>query len=333
MIKRIIQKIKREVSFFKSRIKDVGFRFGVIKKPILSVKKSMLLYHGIDTVGNLQFNTKFISQERLREQLSYLKKNADIVSIDAYFKTKEENITRPQICITFDDGFENNLTHALPVLEELNIPATIFITTAQQQQQDVLWADYLDLSTPHTPKELTIGNVALSKKRSLLRLSNGVSYKAWLKNQPWKRKEEMFLALKDYEAFWKTEKFASYWRLLNESQLKTLANHPLITLGTHGVTHDNLGSIDIVDAKKELVVSKKYLEQITEQPINFIAFPDGSYTRALIFETENLGYIGQLAVDYLFDEDNTDSRIENRLGINPYTSWDNQVIAINKGGY
>ncbi len=32
--------------------------------------------------------------------------------------------------LTFDDGYENNLTHALPVMKELNVPGTIFLSTA-----------------------------------------------------------------------------------------------------------------------------------------------------------------------------------------------------------
>lgn len=33
---------------------------------------------------------------------------------------------RPRVCVTFDDAFANLLDHALPVLHELRIPATIF---------------------------------------------------------------------------------------------------------------------------------------------------------------------------------------------------------------
>ena len=44
---------------------------------------------------------------------------------------------RKTFVVTFDDGYENNLTQALPILELLGIPATIFLATA-----------YLDSSVP-----------------------------------------------------------------------------------------------------------------------------------------------------------------------------------------
>ncbi len=34
---------------------------------------------------------------------------------------------RPRVCVTFDDGFENLLENAVPVLERLAVPATIFV--------------------------------------------------------------------------------------------------------------------------------------------------------------------------------------------------------------
>jgi peptidoglycan/xylan/chitin deacetylase (PgdA/CDA1 family) len=41
-----------------------------------------------------------------------------------------EPIPRGAIAVTFDDGYENNLHSALPVLEDLRVPATIFLATA-----------------------------------------------------------------------------------------------------------------------------------------------------------------------------------------------------------
>jgi len=35
--------------------------------------------------------------------------------------------TPPRVCVTFDDGFENLLANAVPVLEQLGVPATLFV--------------------------------------------------------------------------------------------------------------------------------------------------------------------------------------------------------------
>jgi peptidoglycan/xylan/chitin deacetylase (PgdA/CDA1 family) len=61
------------------------------------------------------------------------------------------------VCVTFDDGYHDNLEHAFPVLRELSIPATLFIPTAvidgavrmywyEQQPRLVSWAELRDIS-------------------------------------------------------------------------------------------------------------------------------------------------------------------------------------------
>lgn len=40
-----------------------------------------------------------------------------------------EPVPREAFAVTFDDGYENLLTHAWPVLRELNVPATVFLAT------------------------------------------------------------------------------------------------------------------------------------------------------------------------------------------------------------
>lgn len=45
----------------------------------------------------------------------------------------------PFICLTFDDGYHDNYTTALPLLKRLNIPFTIYITTGLIDNKIPLW--------------------------------------------------------------------------------------------------------------------------------------------------------------------------------------------------
>lgn len=43
--------------------------------------------------------------------------------------------------VTFDDGYRNNLTQGLPVLQRLGIPATVFVVTQDVGKTNVVWSE------------------------------------------------------------------------------------------------------------------------------------------------------------------------------------------------
>ena len=53
-------------------------------------------------------------------------------------KNFEKN-KRAKISITFDDGYKDNLIHALPILKELNVPATVYVVTKFLKGELSLW--------------------------------------------------------------------------------------------------------------------------------------------------------------------------------------------------
>jgi peptidoglycan/xylan/chitin deacetylase (PgdA/CDA1 family) len=58
--------------------------------------------------------------------------NADVkvVDVDEALRLLAEDMTERFVCVTFDDGYLDNLTNAVPVLERLELPARIYLATA-----------------------------------------------------------------------------------------------------------------------------------------------------------------------------------------------------------
>ena len=50
-----------------------------------------------------------------------------VVQLSDALDLLEQPVREPYVCVTFDDGYLDNLEHGLPILEELEIPATIFV--------------------------------------------------------------------------------------------------------------------------------------------------------------------------------------------------------------
>jgi peptidoglycan/xylan/chitin deacetylase (PgdA/CDA1 family) len=98
-------------------VADVFFNFQEV---------SVLCYHSVDNdEGELT-----MSPSAFDRQLSYLKNHghyfATLDEIVAYAKG-EKKLPRKCVALTFDDGYEDILTQALPILTKYRAPATLFV--------------------------------------------------------------------------------------------------------------------------------------------------------------------------------------------------------------
>lgn len=63
------------------------------------------------------------------EHLSWLAAHTEIVDFADAYRAHDPDPSRPRVAITFDDGYEDNWTHAAPLLDRFAMPATFFVTT------------------------------------------------------------------------------------------------------------------------------------------------------------------------------------------------------------
>jgi len=107
----------------------------------------VIMYHKInDRAGISKLN---VTPESFREQISFLKRHDyNVVELEKLAElVKENKIPYKTIAITFDDGYKNNYTYAYPILKELGIPATIFISPALIGHEGYLtWDQVIEMS-------------------------------------------------------------------------------------------------------------------------------------------------------------------------------------------
>ena len=53
--------------------------------------------------------------------------NVEVVPLWQALDLLERPVTGRYVCLTFDDGYLDTLEHALPVLESVGLPATVFL--------------------------------------------------------------------------------------------------------------------------------------------------------------------------------------------------------------
>ena len=101
----------------------------------------ILMYHRIANIAN---DRNALSPEKFKKQLDYLKKNnfttITMKMLHDYYK---KNISLPNnsVLITFDDGYTDNFTEALPLLLERNMTAAVFPIAGWIGQKN-LWENF-----------------------------------------------------------------------------------------------------------------------------------------------------------------------------------------------
>ncbi|MEO8173843.1 MAG: polysaccharide deacetylase family protein, partial [Sediminibacterium sp.] len=152
-----------------------------------------------------------------------------------------------------------------------------------------------------------------------------------LREMDFDKKKQVMDILGTTEIFFKVPE--DYWLQMTKDEIKAVAASDLITIGSHGFYHNDLGRIPVQEIAWELRASKKFLEELIQKPVTKIAFPYGSYSSDTITEAIGSGYEQLLATEFQFPEDRNNDAIRERMGVNPFISNHNQMYAIIKGKY
>lgn len=322
MLNRISNKISRVK-------KEATFRVFPQLTPIVKQNRNIIyMYHGVDTCGNTEFNTRHTSSLCFEKQIAFFQKYCNIVSVEEFFEERFIK-EKPNIALTFDDGYLNNFLYAKPILEKYRAKATFYITGINQTEDDILWADFINIFSALNNVSFKIREFSFRKDGATYRCESGESIYDIVKNKyaDYDFKTELYSVLKNGSSFKKNKHYDDYWRLMTDEQIKQAAASDIIDIGSHGFYHNNLGTVSLQNAVDELVLSKKYLESLIQRDIGSIAYPDGSYSRELIGAAYEIGFKHQLATDSLLHpEDSADFRIKSRKGIYSCDSCGNQIM-------
>ncbi|MEO7975751.1 polysaccharide deacetylase family protein [Flavobacterium sp.] len=259
-------------------------------------------YHYIRTDFKSKYASIFgLTPNEFKNQLLLLKSQGDFIKpSDLVFNTNEILKSKENFFfITFDDGLKEQFDFALPILEELNIPAIFFINSRNYEEQKV--------STVH---KIHLLRSIISCSEFLQKLPNiffSDSDKITAINT-YKYDNEESAILKyilnfklDFEQQEKIVKnlFDNHFdegEVLNSLYMSKKNLNDLSKkgfLGSHSHSHYPLGLLNSNHIKFELENSKKYLEKLTEAKIEILSYPYGTMetsTNEVAEFAKNAGY-------------------------------------------
>lgn len=279
--------------FFKFTIKKyiyyflANFFFGTPKNS----RGSILCYHRVSGYKNNYFDPNYpliTSVKNFRKQILKIKSKYKIVSLDEFIHHINSNSDEYLVVITFDDGYSDNYDDLLPIVNELQIPVTIFVTTSFLSSEPFIWWYELWSFIKKNEKIIFNGKEnSIKSKKQKIKFFNYISYKIINKKNN-QNVNNLIDHIKNVEVCRLSKSIS-----LKIDQLKLLKQNPYISIGSHSVTHANLSLLNNLELKKELIQSKKKLEEIIEDKIDNFAFPFGTnneITEREITETKKIGY-------------------------------------------
>lgn len=206
-------------------------------------------------------------------QMQWVKRWFNVLPLgEAVHRMRTGSLPARAAAITFDDGYADNYTIALPILRRLGLTATIFVTTGYLDGGQ-MWNDkVVDVIRKAKAPNLDLSSLGLgvypvetieARQRSRDRLLGDLKYM-----EPSKR-----LRLTDQVAALADVK-TSGGLMLTSGQVRLLAEAGM-TIGAHTVSHPILARVDERQARSEMIQSKERLEFLLGSKIDLFAYPNG----------------------------------------------------------
>ena len=215
-----------------------------------------------------------LSAQQFEQQMQFLKTHRHVVSVDQLVRQVEtgEPIRRGTVAITFDDGYLNNLRVAAPILAKYNLPATLYLATANVSREVIQWLVMLySAFRSRSQHRLIIDN-----HRWDLTHQATAAYKAMASQLIECLPEVRQALLKTIDEQLKPTAYPPRMTMNWEEVRELHQNYPQITLGIHTANHIDLDRhSDRTDEELRLAIEQIETE-IGVRP-QHLAFPYNRY--------------------------------------------------------
>ncbi|MDH5570148.1 MAG: polysaccharide deacetylase family protein [Gammaproteobacteria bacterium] len=257
----------------------------------------------------------FVKKDTLSMHLYELSKHFDIVSLDTLVVSS--NSSRSMCAITFDDGWQDNYTHAYPILCEYKIPATIFITVNMIGTDKDFWF--------HCIWDLANTALIQSKEQLFFKyFSDSIKYDGeFLINEA----NINLLATKfkyvDPEKIDPLINNAYYQLDIQKNESNNLLkwenilemNDNGINIGSHGMNHYILTEIDDDSKSHEIIESYDIINNKGIKVDSVFSYPNGNWDYKSIDYVKTAGYKGAVTTSLGFNDDDSNPFVLNRIPI------------------
>jgi peptidoglycan/xylan/chitin deacetylase (PgdA/CDA1 family) len=234
---------------------------------------SILIYHRVLAEQDPIFPHE-PTAETFNAQISCLKAVFNVLPLsEAIAHLKTGTLPTRAACITFDDGYADNVTRALPILQKHGLHATFFIAT-EYLNGGRMFNDTVIEAIRRSPLRtlnldtLGLGNVDIADNEAKVRAIGQILPQ--VKYLPFDVREQ---AVARIAALAQSGPLPNGLMMTTE-QLEILHAAGL-EIGGHTARHPILAKLDANAVRKEIAEGKEFLEQTLNTRLRLFAYPNG----------------------------------------------------------
>lgn len=242
---------------------------------------SILCYHRIAPMEKEYHPSNLVvPPDMFEKHLSFLSSKFNVVSMDKILEHIENKTPVEDVAaITFDDGYSDFKTFALPLLHKFHLPATVYLCTDFLDGKGLQWWHLIDelllsckeLKFSWEGKKYSIQSMAdpedaYNRIRSLFINSETAGHDE--------------LADKLITASKNNRLSKRKYKMMTWDDIDEIKTDPLVSIGAHTKSHCVLSRQKKDDAVKEMRSNKSRLENFLDDSVAHFAYPFGTFNEA-----------------------------------------------------
>lgn len=283
---------------------------------------TVFMYHRVPMEPDALFPTQTCAAQ-FEQQMQWVKTWFNVLPLsEAVERLKSGSLPARPAAITFDDGYADNYTVALPILKRLGISATVFVATSFLDGGE-MWNDtVIDavrnarepiLQLPRLEEPALPVHSTMEKRAAITRLLGKLKYLGH---------EERV----DMANYVKTCSGTSSRGdlMLTSNQLREL-HRSGITIGAHTVSHPILARVDDNRAEQEIADSRDRLFALIGERPTLFAYPNGKpnqdYLGRHVAMAKRCGFVAAVSTS-----PGAASKGDDMFQLPRFTPWDRSAL-------
>ena len=278
------------------RVGSLGAAPRLLQRWLAPDGAAVLMYHAVTREALAVADWCFIAEPAFRAQMQYLQHHCRVVALRDLPAALARPETRPLVAVTFDDGYQNNYAVAFPILRELSLPATIFLTTDYVDSDDTLWFCRLNAALAQTARpRLAWDGATYDTASAPARAATSAALQRRLKEYP---HAEFLAKLGELARVLGVSLDSpvpaeSPFRMLKGAEIREMAASGLVDFGAHTCSHAILSGLSASERSREISASLQAVSRLTRSACGLFAYPNG---RAQDYGAEDVAVLGGCGV-------------------------------------